>query len=140
MTFSQAQEIMFTLLELGSFNNLSGSQVANALRSNPRLWRSVYFTSAGIELNESGEWIFNKSRNDLISLRDLPQGVLQLDTLLILPQPEAQSAIESIAMDWKPDLLKWIGFNEAGRVMGGKRSIMEYASNPSQVLLYLWWD
>jgi hypothetical protein len=41
---------------------------------------------------------------------------------------------------WGADIAQWIDIAEAGRVMGGKRSVMEYSSDPSRVILYLWWD
>jgi hypothetical protein len=140
MQISEPQKIIFSLLERERFNNFSGNQVSNALTDNSELWRSVYFTSIGIQQNESGSWVFGTSRNDLISLRDLPNGFMQLDTLLILSSPGAQSELEAIASKWNADICVWVGAEESGRVMGGKRSVREYSENPNQVILYLWWD
>lgn len=138
--FSEAQELILRLLERTSVNNLSGPKVVSALRANTSLWRSAYFTSIGIEQTSDGAWNFNAARQDLISLRDLPTDFLQLDTLLLLPAPGAQDSLAALASGWGADIIQWVALPEAGRVMGGRRSVMEYSSCPDKVILYVWWD
>ncbi len=140
MAISEAQRIVFSLLERESFNSLSGADVAAQLKAKTDLWRSVYFTSTGIEQDSSGSWVFNGARQDLIALRDLAKDFLHFDTLIVLPVPGAQEALETMASGWGADIVQWVGIAEAGRVMGGKRSVLEYASDPERVLLYAWWD
>jgi hypothetical protein len=137
---SEAQELVLRLLERTSANNLSGPKVVAALRTNISLWRSAYFTSIGIEQGPNGAWIFNAARQDLVSLRDLPTDVLQLDTLLLLPVPGAQDDLLALVSGWGADIIQWIALPEAGRVVGGRRSVMEYSSCPDKVILYVWWD
>jgi hypothetical protein len=138
---SDAQDFIFRLLETLSVNNLNGSAVVRSLLDHRDIWRSVYLTSISIEKNEEdGKWLLGNARHDLISLRDLPQGHLHLDTLLVLPVPGRQTELFTLASQWNADLLEWIGISEAGRVMGGKRSVLDFSSDPERVLLYAWWD
>lgn len=137
---SEAQELVLRLMERTSVNNLSGPKIVSELRTNASLWRSAYFTSIGIEQTADGAWQFNAARQDLISLRDLPKDFLQLDTLLLLPMPGAQNDLAALASGWDADIIQWIALPEAGRVMGGRRSVMEYSSCPDKVILYVWWD
>lgn len=137
---SEAQELVLQLLARTSVNNLDGPRVVAALRAYSHLWRSAYFTSIGIEQTADQAWVFNAARHDLISLRDLPEDVLQLDTLLLLAVPDAQDNLETLVSAWGADIIEWVALPEAGRVMGGRRSVMEYSSCPSKVILYVWWD
>jgi len=137
---SEAQELVLQILERTSVNNLDGPRVVAALRANSHLWRSAYFTSIGIEQAADQTWVFNAARHDLISLRDLPQDFLQFDTLLLLPVPGAQDELASLATNWSADIIQWVALPEAGRVMGGRRSVMEFSSSPRKVILYVWWD
>jgi hypothetical protein len=137
---SDAQEAILQLLERANFNNLAGERISKDLRNHASLWRSVYFTSASIEQNRQGQWVFGRARQDFINLRDLPAGTLHFDTLLLLPVVGEQEALMRLASTWSSDIVQWIDVTEAGRVMGGKRSVREYLSDPSRVILYLWWD
>ena len=82
---SDSQEATLQLLERRNVNNLAGERASRDLRNHQDLWRSTYFTSASIELNEQGRWVFGRARHDFTSLRDLPTGSINLDTLLLLP-------------------------------------------------------
>ena len=137
---SVAQATILQLIEQTNFNNLAGERISRDLRNHEALWRSAYLTSASIERNDQGKWAFGRARHDFISLRDLPAGSLHLDTLLLLPVVGEQDALMRLASTWGADIAEWIDIAEAGRVMGGKRSVMEYSSDPSRVILYLWWD
>jgi hypothetical protein len=137
---SVAQETILHLLEQTNVNNLAGERISKDLRNYEALWRSAYFTSASIERNDQGKWVFGRARQDFISLRDLPTGPLHWDTLLLLPVVGEQDALMRLASTWGADIAQWIDIAEAGRVMGGKRSVMEYSSDPSRVILFLWWD
>ena len=137
---SKAQELILGLLEFTTANNLIGPKVAAALRANTSLWRSAYFTSIGIEQTSDGAWIFNATRHDLINLRDLQTDSLQLDSLLIVPAPGAQNELAALASGWGADIVQWVGTSEAGRVMGGRRALMDYSSCADKVILYVWWD
>jgi hypothetical protein len=138
---SDAQEAMLQLLEQTNVNNLAGERISRDLRNHEALWRSAYFTSASIERNDQGKWVFGRARRDFISLRDLPTGgPLHWDTLLLLAVVGEQDALMRLASTWGADIAQWIDIAEAGRVMGGKRSVLEYSSDPSRVILYLWWD
>jgi hypothetical protein len=138
---SDAQALVLRLLEMTSVNNLNGSAVAQSLLVHRGLWRSAYFTSIGIKGNDdSGKSLVSDARHDLISLRDLPQGHLHLDTLLVLPVPGKQLELYELALLWNANLVEWVGLSEAARVMGGKRSVLDFSSDPERVLLYVWWD
>ena len=138
---SVAQATILQLLEQTNVNNLAGERISRDLRNHGTLWRSAYFTSASIEPNEQGRWVFGRARHDFISLRDLPTGgPLHWDTLLLLAVVGEQDALMRLASTWRADIAQWIDIAEAGRVMGGKRSVLEYSSDPSRVILYLWWD
>jgi hypothetical protein len=71
MQMSEPQKIILSLIEREGFNNFAGSKVSKELKDCYELWRSVYFTSIGIQENDSGGWVFGTSRNDLMSLREL---------------------------------------------------------------------
>jgi hypothetical protein len=138
---SVAQATILQLLEQTNVNNLAGGRISRDLRDHEALWRSAYFTSASIEWNDQGKWVFGGARHDFISLRDLPTGgPLHWDTLLLLAAVGEQNALMRLASTRGADIAQWIDIAEAGRVMGGKRSVMEYSSDPSRVILYLWRD
>ena len=73
----------------------------------------------------------------LIKLRDLPQGVWNVDTLFLLPERGREDQLENLARTWKADEIEWIGGEEADSALG--RYSLEDRNNPRQVLR-VWWD
>jgi hypothetical protein len=74
-------------------------------------------------------------REDLIKLRDLPDGRWNVDTLYILTREEHQFALAQLVRTWQPDLTRWLGRSEAADEMG-------FADDDlgDRRVLAVWWD
>lgn len=89
---NEAQALQEARLRLGSFNNMDGDKVANALNKHRDLWDSYVFGNYGGIGGRYGP------SGMLIELRDLPEGHLNADTLLILSDLERWPKLEKVLM------------------------------------------
>jgi hypothetical protein len=78
---------------------------------------------------------------DLIALRDLCEGHINLDCVFILPEPAQQEELERLALQWSPDEVVWIPRRKAAKAMGmSKFKMSDFALDEQMFLLKLWWD
>lgn len=93
-----AQKLQLDRLRLGSFNNMDGDLVADSLVENYDLWDSCMFGRFGY--------------SDLIELRDLPEGHLNADTLIILTDKARWEKLEKIIGTWHADEIGYTGADD----------------------------
>ena len=136
-----AQQIYLSLIEAGgNWNSFDGPRIAGDLRTHSRLWRAAIITRlprapAGTPVTEL------RHRVDLIVLRDLPGGHLNLDHLFLLTEPGQQDVLEQLARAWLAHDLVWMPQREALRAMGASRGrFQDYPQDEPRFLLSLWWD
>ena len=116
---NKAQEIMFDLIRLARFNNFEPDKILRDLINHKELWISVV--------------IGNISETNLIVLRDIPRGHINLDKLYILCRKENVDKIAELANNWNPDEMWWLTQEEKEHALG---------MDPIKDLevLVLWWD
>jgi hypothetical protein len=138
---TSAQEIYLSLIEAGgSWNSFDGRRIASDLRAHVQLWRAAIITReprimAGTPVTEL------RHRVDLIILRDLPSGHVNLDRLFLLTEPSQQDALEQLARGWSATEFVWKPQREALRAMGAIRArFQDYPQDEARFLLSLWWD
>lgn len=71
---------------------------------------------------------------DLIVLRDLCEGHVNLDCVFILPERGQQEDLERLALDWSPDEVSWIPRPEAAKAMS-KFKMSDFAPDEQMFLL-----
>ena len=120
------QDLQLRLIELVEYNELDGKRVVKDLVRDRDLWRAVIIDREG-----------TAERINLIKLRDLPQGIWNVDTLFLLPEKGRENELETLARTWKADEIDWIGGEEASAMLGGAG--FDDPSNPRRVLR-IWWD
>lgn len=138
---SPAQELYLDMIEAGGrWGGFDGRRIAADLRANLPLWRTAIFTrqphlpfgSPDTEL---------RHRVDLIALRDLPKGEINLDRLFLIPDPGRADDLEKLARYWLATEMKWIPRDQAADALGtNQREFRDYAKNEPRFLLSLWWE
>jgi hypothetical protein len=116
-TVNDAQRLNLELIRLASFNAFDGPRVVADLLAHRALWQAAFM-----------------KRDDLVPLRDLPEGYWNVDTLYVLAQPGSEAALASLAEGWWPDALTWIEGEDAQRALGSS------GPDPQPRILCLWWD
>jgi hypothetical protein len=136
-----AQDIYLKLIEAsGHWNSFDGPRIAGDLRAHTKFWRSAIIARqtrvlTGKPVTELGH------RIDLLVLRDLPDGLVNLDQLFLLAEPAQQDALEQLARGWSADECVWIPQREAFRAMGTSPArFQDYTKDEPRFLLSLWWD
>jgi len=125
---------------IGLAGHLKGSVIEADLRNHLACWRAAILTrpaSARIE----GTPVRLKNQINLIVLRDLPHGFVNLDSLFLLSEPGFQDQLEAMARIWQPDECTWLDQHESFHAMGvaGVRNT-EWSGDQRRVILSLWWD
>ena len=136
-----AQDIYLKLIEAcGRWNSFDGPRIAGDLRANTQLWRSAIIARMARVLTGTPVTELRHSI-DLIVLRDLPQGLVNLDHLFLLTEPGQQDALEQLARGWSADECVWIPQREASRAMGSTpKRFQDYTTDEPRFLLSVWWD
>lgn len=136
-----AQQIYLNLIEAsGHWNDFDGPRIASDLRKHIRLRRSAVLLRLPRVLRGT---LMTELRHsvDLIVLRDLCEGHINLDCVFILPEPGHQEDLERLALDWSPDEVSWIPRPEAAKAMGmSKFQMSDFPPDEQMFLLKLWWD
>src|SRR4030095_2759085 len=89
---TEAQQIQLEIIERTNFNSFNGQKITRLLKENRKLWRAVLMPL------------------DLISLRDMPDGVWHADTLYIYVDDGFQVQLEELVRDqFDADEIQWIG-------------------------------
>jgi hypothetical protein len=115
---TEAQQIQLEIIERTNFNSFNGQKITRLLKENRKLWRAVLMPL------------------DLISLRDMPDGVWHADTLYIYVDDGFQVQLEELVRDqFDADEIQWIGNPETENILGTTE-----VEDQSQVILLVWWD
>lgn len=138
---SPAQELYLDMIEAGGcWGGFDGRRIAADLRAHLPQWRTAIFTrqprlpfgSPDTEL---------RHRVDLIALRDLPKGEINLDRLFVIPEPGRSDDLEKLARCWLATEMKWISHDQAADALGAnQREFRDYAKDEPRFLLSLWWE
>lgn len=138
---SPAQELYLDMIEAGGrWSGFDGRRIAADLRASLPLWRTAIFTrQPHLPVGPSDTEL--RHRVDLITLRDLPQGEINLDRLFVIPEPGRADDLEKLARYWLATEMKWIPRHEAAHAMGpNQREFRDYAKDEPRFLLSLWWE
>lgn len=115
---SDAQMIQLDIIAKTNFNFFNGRKIAELLKENHKMWRSVLMPL------------------DLISLRDMENGRWHADTLYIYPEDGYQFQLEELVREqFNADEIQWIGGPDAVDILGTTE-----VEQKSQVILSVWWD
>jgi len=125
---NRPQELQLQRLQMGSYNNLDGPSVAHDLRENQRLWDSFLF----------GRFEYQP----LIELRDLPQGILNADTVYLLTTKNRLADLLDLIERWKADEVGWQTAEQQEGAFPGKSvfDLLGAFLGPDNVLVRVWWD
>lgn len=146
---NKPQQIQMQRLIEGSFNDFDGELVAKSLTDNPDLWDGFVFGRFGY--------------SQLIELRDIGQGYLNADTLMILTTKGARKSrlkkLLALIETWRADEVGYNYYDGKDRrtrklisegtapfhtkVNEGDRDMfMALGSDlgPEQVIIRVWWD
>ena len=137
MSRGNPSEVFLTLIEENGFNNMDGKQIAKELRAERHLWEAVLFcreTLVGI------------------TLRDMPDGSYNADTIFLLTDMIRQTRLFELVKKWGADSIivatptdTWA----AGRydddytlksVQGESAASFLCCAEDNHVVLRLWWD
>ena len=115
---SEAQNFQLEVISRTNFNSFNGKRIAEWLRENYRMWRSVLLPL------------------DFISLRDMANGNWHADTLYIYPEDGYHFKLEEIMKEqFHADETQWIGREDAMDLLG-----TDEIEDTSHVILSVWWD
>ncbi|MBN8582968.1 MAG: hypothetical protein J0L96_20045 [Anaerolineae bacterium] len=115
---SEAQNFQLEVIARTNFNSFNGKAIAEWLRENHKMWRSVLLPL------------------DFISLRDMANGNWHADTLYIYPEDGYHFKLEEIMKEqFHADETQWIGGEEAMDLLGTNE-----IEDTSHVILSAWWD
>jgi hypothetical protein len=156
---NEAQRLQLELIRLGSFNQFDGRRVAGDLEAHRALWEAAWMRRADLlhilqlglmqkvatgELDRdrvldevlrhpAGWTLALTATDDLLPLRDLPEGYWNVDRLYLLARPGQEAALEALARTWLADEVVWLDGRVARVAMGGHR-------RPEPRVLVVWWD
>lgn len=112
-----------------SFKEFDGEKVVCSLIENRSLWRSVIMDRPEyLRTDGSGSVL------SLMKLRDLSDGIWNVDTLFILPKAGKENALKILAETWNADSVHYIGGEAAANCLGCS------AMNSLKQILRVWWD
>lgn len=86
---TKAQRLHLDRLCMGSFNRLDGEKVADCLKTNKLLWDSLVFWRSG-----------RYGVGELIELRDLPDGRINADELMIVTDKDRWPKLSELIDGW----------------------------------------
>jgi hypothetical protein len=115
---SEAQQIQLDIIAKTNFNYFRGRDIAEWLRKNHKMWRTVLMPL------------------DFISLRDMDDGHWHADTLYIYPEDGWAFELEEVMCEqFGADETSWIGGDSAADMLGTTE-----VADKSYVILQAWWD
>ena len=112
-SITHPQGLWLDLIRLSSFNEFDGVKVVGDLVAHQDLWEAAIMlqdTRAGV------------------TMRDMPLGYHNVDTLLILVPKGKEKSMAALTKGWEVDTLRWVK-NPARFLGGGEGSVLS-----------LWWD
>lgn len=114
----EAQNFQLEVIARTNFNSFNGKRIAEWLRENYRMWRTVLLPL------------------DFISLRDMDDGNWHADTLYIYPEDGYGFKLEEIMKEqFYADETQWFGGESAASLLGTSE-----VKDKSYVILSAWWD
>ena len=141
---NKPQQIQMQRLIEGSFNEFDGEMVAKSLTDNPNLWDGFVFGRFGYA--------------HLIELRDISQGYLNADTMMILTTKDHLKELLALIETWDANEVGYNYYEGEDRrtrkfISKGTAPFYENLNNrsdlfgalgselePDQVILRVWWD
>jgi hypothetical protein len=115
---SEAQNFQLEVIARTNFNSFNGKKIAQWLRENHKMWKTVLLPL------------------DFISLRDMNTGHWHADTLYIYPEEGYGFELEEIMREqFHADETQWIGGESAMDMLGTSE-----IKGTSYVILSAWWD
>lgn len=115
---SEAQQIQLDVIAKTNFNNFNGKKIAQWLRENHKMWKTVLLPL------------------DFISLRDMDTGGWHADTLYIYPEEGYGFELEEIMKEqFHADETQWHGGSDTMRMLGTSK-----VKDSSYIILSAWWD
>lgn len=114
---TEVQRLNLELIRHAGFNAFDGERVVADLLAHRELWQAALM-----------------KRDDLVPLRDLPEGFWNVDTLYLLAQPGREDGLKALAEGWWSDAMIWLEGDDAQRALGGT------GPGPQPRVLKLWWD
>jgi len=156
---NEAQRLQLELIRLQRFNRFDGRRVAGDLEAHRALWEAAWMRRVDLlhilqlnlmekvaigeldrdhaldeVLRRPESWTLALTMtDDLIPLRDLPEGYWNVDRLYVLARPGQEAALEALARTWLADEVVWLDGRVAQAALGGHRR------REPQVLV-VWWD
>ena len=131
---NDVQKIQLERVRVSSFNNFDGELVARDLAANEDLWTGFVW----------GRFQYF----ELIELRDIPQGYLNADTLMILTTKEKWEKLSRIVEKWHVDEVGW-AIQDGKLLFEGSmapRTERDFFGNygaglgNGEMVVRLWWD
>jgi hypothetical protein len=123
---NKIQELQLELMKLASFNSFDGNEVVKDLLKHQDLWKGCIIDRAGYSRAAYQGCI------DLIKLRDIEDGIWNVDTIYILTSGVDDKKLEKLAKKWNADEIDFLSDEDAGRSLG------EGPTNHK--VLRIWWD
>jgi hypothetical protein len=125
---NRPQELQLQRLQLSVFNNMDGPSVAHDLLENQRLWDSFMF----------GRFEYQP----LIELRDLPQGIINADTVYLLTTKDRLADLLKRIERWEADEVGWQTADQQEGAFPDRSDfdLLGASLGPNDVLVRIWWD
>ena len=119
---NKPQQIQMQRLIEGSFNDFDGEMVAKSLTDNPDLWDGFVFGRFGYA--------------QLIELRDIGQGYLNADTMMILTTNDRLKELLALIETWNADDVRQVD------LFANRLPNVDFGPDlePNQVILQVCWD
>ena len=129
---SRPQKLELMLIMDARFNQFDPFRVVGDLLNNRGLWDGVLMTRGSTCEDEAGKYKMTRLQSDLITLRDLPRGYWNVETLFITHQPEHSAALAALAGNWLADDVSCESEDGTADLLG--------CSPPDSSILAAWWD
>ena len=129
---NEVQQLQFELMKKASFNFFNGEKVVKDLIVNKNLWKGVVMGRAQYAFDDSDLY---KELIDLICLRDIANGLWNVDTVYILVEEGCEDELEKLANIWDADEIWWMKDKVAQQCLG-----IGTSKDYSKKILRIWWD
>ena len=156
---SEAPRLQLELIRLQRFNRFDGRRVADDLEAHRARWEAAWMRRADplhllqlnlmepvatgalaradvldVVLRRPERWTLAlPMTDDLLPLRDLPEGDWNVDRLSVLARPGREAALEALARTWLADEVVSLDGRVAQVALGG-----HWRREPQ--VLVVWWD
>jgi hypothetical protein len=129
---TRPQKLVLMLMLEARFNQFDPFRVVADLLKCRDLWEGVVMCR-GYPWSDREDGKYLHLHGDLISLRDMPDGYWNVDTVYLKHRPEHTTALTKLAETWSADEINNYADDEACSLLGA------YGPGSSSVLR-VWWD